>query len=69
MIRPDFRDFKSRNYLAHSAKGSTWGSHKYTSKKDIGGKVRYFYGNESSDSKVTDMLRAVQEEQKNWKTC
>lgn len=44
MIRPDFRDYKnSGNELMHSAKGTTWGKHKYVAKKIVNGKVRYVY--------------------------
>lgn len=44
MIRPDFRDYKnSGNELMHSAKGTTWGKHKYVAKKIINGKTRYIY--------------------------
>lgn len=45
MIVPDFREYKGRgNELLHSAKGTTWGKHKYISKKFVNGNVRYIYG-------------------------
>lgn len=44
MIRPDFRDYRNHGEeLMHSAKGTTWGKHKYVAKKIINGKVRYIY--------------------------
>lgn len=44
MIVPDFREYKGRgNELLHSAKGTTWGKHKYVSKKVVGGVTRYIY--------------------------
>lgn len=43
---PNFNDFvgKGMDIICHSAKGTTWGSHKYVAKKIINGKVRYIYG-------------------------
>lgn len=59
MIRPDFRQFYGAGqFIAHSAKGTTWGNHKYTSKREINGKMRYFYGNEPSDEELVDILNA-----------
>lgn len=35
MIRPDYRDFRTRSqFLQHSAKGSTWEDHKYIKRID-----------------------------------
>lgn len=42
---PDFNNFIGHgiDIVCHSAKGTTWGSHKYIAKKIVNGKVRYIY--------------------------
>lgn len=59
MIRPDFRDYKnSGNELMHSAKGTTWGKHKYIEKKVVGGRTRYIYA-----TKKPNILGRIQNRQ------
>lgn len=45
---PDWLEFrKEREELLHSAKGTRWKHHKYTTIKDVNGKKRYIYGGSS----------------------
>lgn len=48
-----FKDPVYQDWLKHSAKGSAWKNHKYSSKKTINGKLRYVYGGEDSSSGST----------------
>lgn len=53
MVRPDFRDFKTKqNGLIHSAKGSEWENHKYVKKID----GVYYYPVGYEDGRTIDSI-------------
>lgn len=60
------------DYLAHSAKGSTWKNHKYIDKKQVNGKWVYIYNkNASSDGSTSEqkhekLLREYEQLQKQY---
>lgn len=51
----------------HSAKGTTWGNHKYTAKKIVNGKVRYVYTNVSKAKNVKSGIDKLSEKIKKEK--
>lgn len=46
-------------YIEHSAKGSTWKKHRYLSKVNVGGSLRYIYTKGASKSNLTSNMKRI----------